>query len=66
MEDQEVVHNVASVPKFVCVCVCVCVCLESLLNKEGGRERVHCTLSQCSENKINGFSSSSLEIKVGR
>ena len=30
----------------VCVCVCVCVCLESLPNKEGGRERVHCTLSQ--------------------
>ena len=27
-------------------CVCVCVCLESLPNKEGGRERVHCTLSQ--------------------
>ena len=24
----------------------VCVCLESLPNKEGGRERVHCTLSQ--------------------
>ena len=30
----------------VCVCVCVCVCLESLPNKEGGRERIHCTLSQ--------------------
>ena len=30
----------------VCVCVCVCVCLESLPNKEGGRERVHCTMSQ--------------------
>ena len=30
----------------VCVCVCVCVCLESLPSKEGGRERVHCTLSQ--------------------
>ena len=27
-------------------CVCVCVCLESLPNKEGGRERVHCTMSQ--------------------
>ena len=24
----------------------VCVCLESLPNKEGGRERVHCTMSQ--------------------
>ena len=42
---------------FMCVCVgggfvqspegkLVCVCLESLPNKEGGRERVHCTLSQ--------------------
>ena len=30
----------------VCVCVNVCVCLESLPNKEGGRERVHCTMSQ--------------------
>ena len=29
-----------------CACVCVCVCLESLPNKEGGRERVHCTMSQ--------------------
>ena len=26
--------------------VCVCVCLESLPNKEGGRERIHCTMSQ--------------------
>ena len=40
--------------KCICVCVCVCVCmrmcvcacLESLPNKEGGRERVHCTMSQ--------------------
>ena len=31
---------------FVCVCVYVCVCLESLPVKEGGRERVHCTMSQ--------------------
>ena len=30
----------------VCVCVCVCVCLGSLPVKEGGRELVHCTLSQ--------------------
>ena len=30
-----------------CACVCVCcVCLESLPVKEGGRERVHFTLSQ--------------------
>ena len=31
---------------LVCVCVCVCVCLESLPNKDGGRECVHCTMSQ--------------------
>ena len=39
----------------VCVCVCLCVCVfvcvcvcgfESLPVKEGGREHVHCTLSQ--------------------
>ena len=29
-----------------CTCVCVCVFLESLPNKEDGRERVHCTVSQ--------------------
>ena len=31
----------------VCVCVCVCVCVfENPPVKDGGRELVHCTLSQ--------------------
>ena len=30
----------------VCVCVCVCVWKVFLTGKEGGRERVHCTMSQ--------------------
>ena len=34
--------------KVLCMqCMCeVCVCLESLPNKEDGREHVHCTMSQ--------------------
>ena len=36
-----------SMPFWIIVFVCVCVCVfESLPVKEGGRERVHCTLSQ--------------------
>ena len=30
----------------------MCVCLESLPNKEGGRERVHCTMSRYSNAKL--------------
>ena len=47
----------------VCVCVCVCVCcLGSLPVKEGGRELVHCTLSQLK--KIFFFYCSFLEVCV--
>ena len=39
-------HSVCVCVVCVCVCVYVCMCLGSLPVKEGGRERVHCTLSQ--------------------
>ena len=45
-EEAERVRLFKEYMKTVKVCVCVCVCLESLPNKEGGRECVHCTLSQ--------------------
>ena len=40
-----------SLSVHVCVCVCVCVCVfeslpQQLPVEKGGRERVHCTLSQ--------------------
>ena len=46
-EDSRCVH----VCVYVCVCVCVCVCVfeslsQQLLVEKGGRELVHCTLSQ--------------------
>ena len=43
--------------------LCVCVCLESFSVKDGGRELVHCTLSQWKQDHWF-FSNSSLEALV--
>ena len=34
------------------VCVCVCVCVGKSSVKEGGRERVHCILSQRKQDNL--------------